>query len=105
MGLVQLVVKARVRWSLVVGSQWCTAYGFPITQRPALLLLDWVEIRSGVWATTRDSLQQVRVITRKVLNALCHSYLKHSMAAALQSAPVHISLWSRVEAAPEPRRI
>ncbi len=38
--LTQLVVKSQVRWSLVVGSQWCTAYGFPITQRPALLLLD-----------------------------------------------------------------
>src|SRR3989344_492312 len=33
-GLAQLVVKSQVRWSLVVGSQWCTAYGFPITQRP-----------------------------------------------------------------------
>lgn len=53
MGLVQLVVKARVRWSLVVGSQWCTAYGFPITQRPALLLLDVG--RDSVWGVGHNA--------------------------------------------------
>lgn len=40
LALLQLVEKSRVRWSLVVGSESCTAYGFPITQRPAMLLMD-----------------------------------------------------------------
>lgn len=51
--LTQLVVKSQVRWSLVVGSQWCTAYGFPITQRPALLLLDVG--RDAVWGVGHNA--------------------------------------------------
>lgn len=51
--LAQLVVKSQVRWSLVVGSQWCTAYGFPITQRPALLLLDVG--RDAVWGVGHNA--------------------------------------------------
>ena len=51
--LAQLVVKSQVRWSLVVGSQWCTAYGFPITQRPALLLLDVG--RDPVWGVGHNA--------------------------------------------------
>ncbi len=51
--LTQLVVKSQVRWSLVVGTQWCTAYGFPITQRPALLLLDVG--RDPVWGVGHNA--------------------------------------------------
>ena len=56
-GMVQWTVKDRVRWSLVVGAQWCSTWGSPhgspLMQRPSLLL--WDGGLDPVWGIGRNA--------------------------------------------------